>query len=77
MKTIKVMLDPQLLRAADRAVHRRKLNRSALIRRALQEYLRKLEVRELEDRDRKGYERMPQRAEEVSGWEPEVSWPAD
>ena len=59
-----------------RAARRTKLNRSALIRNALREYLRKLESRELEERDRKGYRVSPQDGDELSCWETEAAWPA-
>ncbi|MGH9640253.1 MAG: ribbon-helix-helix protein, CopG family, partial [Bryobacteraceae bacterium] len=39
METIQVVLDAKLLRAAEVAAKRQKVNRSALIRRALQEHL--------------------------------------
>jgi metal-responsive CopG/Arc/MetJ family transcriptional regulator len=64
-----------LLRAADRAARRTKLNRSALIRDALREHLRRLEIRELEERDRKGYQAWPQTDDELAGWESEAAWP--
>ena len=65
METIQVVLDGKLLQAADRAALRTKRNRSALIRDALREHLRQLEIRALEDRDREGYSRQPQAHEEV------------
>ena len=77
METIQVVLEAGLLRAADRAARRRKLNRSALIRNALREHLRRLEILELEERDRKGYQASPQDADEISGWEREAAWPAE
>ncbi len=77
METIQVVLDAKLLRATDRAARRTKRNRSALIRDALREHLRKLEIRELEERDRKGYEACPQTADEPSGWESEAVWPRE
>jgi metal-responsive CopG/Arc/MetJ family transcriptional regulator len=55
METIQVVLDAKLLRAADRAARRAKRNRSALIRDALREHLRRLEIQALEERDREGY----------------------
>jgi len=76
METIQVVLDERLLRAADRAARRTKLNRSALIRNALHEHLRRLEVRELEERDRKGYQIRPQDGDLLAGWESEAAWPA-
>ena len=75
METIQVVLDGKLLQAADRAARRTKRNRSALIRDALREHLRQLEIRALEDRDREGYSRQPQAHEEVLAWEAEASWP--
>ena len=74
METIQVVLEAGLLRATDRAARRRKLNRSALIRNALREHLRRLEILELEERDRKGYQVSPQDAE---AWESEAAWPAE
>jgi len=77
METIQVVLDSKLLRATNRAARRTKLNRSALIRDALREHLRRLEIRELEERDRKGYE-MGSRADDVlSRWESEAAWPVE
>jgi hypothetical protein len=55
-ETIQVVFDSKLLRATDRAAGRTKLNRSALIRNAVREHLRRLEIQELEERDRKGYQ---------------------
>jgi metal-responsive CopG/Arc/MetJ family transcriptional regulator len=77
METIQVVLDAKLLRAADRAARRKKLNRSALIRNALREHLRKIEVAELEERDRKGYQISSQDSDQLSGWESEAAWPAE
>jgi metal-responsive CopG/Arc/MetJ family transcriptional regulator len=77
METIQVVLEAELLRAADRAARRTKLNRSALIRNALREHLRRLAIRELEERDRKGYQTSSQDGNELSGWESEAAWPAE
>jgi len=49
METIQVVLDKPLLKAADTAAKRRKKNRSALIRQALQEHLKRLHVLDLEN----------------------------
>jgi mRNA interferase MazF len=45
MKTIQIVLDKRLLEAADQAARRTRQNRSALVRDALREHLRRLEVR--------------------------------
>ena len=77
METIQVVLDKTLLIAADKAARRTKRNRSALIRDALRAHLRALEIRALEDRDRQGYAKRPQTADEWSPWEKIASWPAE
>ena len=77
METIQVVLDAELLRATEVAARRTKLNRSALIREALRAHLKKLEIREWELRDRKGYEAARGDAEGLSGWEAEASWPVE
>lgn len=75
METIQIALDAKLLKAADLAAKRQKLNRSALIRYALQEYLKRLHDLELEEQDRRGYAAQPQRAEECRIWENAAAWP--
>lgn len=74
METIQVVIDAKLLQAADAAARSRKLNRSALIRAALREHLRNLQIRDLEDRDRRGYERNPPDELEEAHWESEAAW---
>lgn len=75
METIQVVLDTRLRRAADLAAKRQKVNRSALIRRALQEHLKRLHELELEEQDRRGYKLRPQREEEFRVWERAAAWP--
>ena len=77
METIQVVLDTKLLKAADLAAKRQKVNRSALIRQALQEHLRRLRTVDLEERDRRGYQAQPQRIEEYLPWEESAAWPED
>jgi hypothetical protein len=77
MQTIQVVLDAKLLKAADIAARRQNLNRSALIRQALQEHLSRLRLSELEQRDRAGYQAQPQRLEEYLPWEEAAAWPED
>jgi metal-responsive CopG/Arc/MetJ family transcriptional regulator len=77
MQTIQVVLDATLLRAADRAARRLKVNRSELMREALREHLRRLTAREKERQDRAGYERHPEKAEDLAVWEKVASWPED
>ena len=77
MATIQVVLDAKLLKAADLAAKKGKVNRSALIRSALEEHLKRLKVLELEERDRRGYLAQPQRPDEYLGWESIAAWPKD
>lgn len=77
METIQVVLNAKLLRAADMAAKRQKVNRSALIRQALQEHLKRLRILDLERRDRCGYEAQPQQVEEYRPWEDVAAWPED
>jgi len=77
METVQIVLDKSLLEAADRAARDMKQNRSALIRHALREHLRRLEALTKEERDRAGYSRRPQVLEETSPWEGEAAWPAE
>ena len=75
METIQVVLDKKLLQATDRVARQTKRNRSALVRDALREHLRRLEIRALEERDRSGYLKSPQRNNEWVVWESEAAWP--
>ncbi len=77
METIQVVLEEELLRAADQAARRLKLNRSALVRQALHAHLAALRRGQREQADRKGYERRPERAEEAAVWEKVAAWPEE
>jgi len=77
METVQIVIDRDLLRAADQAARRTKRNRSALIRDALREHLRRLRVREAEERDRAGYGKQSPQGKESLTWEAEAVWPAE
>lgn len=77
VETIQIVLDKKLLDATDRAALRTKRNRSALVRDALREHLRKLELRVREERDRQGYAKHPQTKRESRVWEIEAAWPTE
>ncbi len=77
METIQIVLDKKLLQAADAAARQTKRNRSALVRDALREHLRRLEIRSREERDRQGYARRPQRGDDGGLWEAEAAWPPE
>ena len=75
MKVVQIVVEEGLLKAVDREVRRAKTNRSALVRTALREHLRRRQVREREDQDRAGYARQPDG--ELSAWDRVASWPED
>src|SRR5208282_3983769 len=77
MQIIQIVLDKKLLHAADQAAKRTRQNRSALVRDALREHLRRLELRASEERDRQGYSRQSQAEAEARGWESEATWPQE
>lgn len=77
MEIVQIVLDKNLLHAADRAARRTRKNRSALVRDALREHLQRLEVRAKEERDRQGYSRGPQKRDETVAWEAEAAWPQE
>ena len=77
MEIVQIVLDKKLLRATDQAARRTKRNRSALVRDALREHLRRLRVCEMEERDRGGYSRQPEAGNDWSSWEAEATWPAE
>jgi len=74
METVQIVLDAELLKAADNAARRTKRNRSALVRDALREHLKRLEILASEERDRAGYAKLPQAQQELHQWEQEAAW---
>ena len=77
METIQVVLDTPLRKAADLAAKRQKVNRSALIRQALQEHLKRLRIKEMEEQERRAYQLQPQTKEEWEPWVKEQAWSED
>lgn len=77
METVQIVLDKKLLQATDRAARRTKRNRSALVRDALREHLRKLETLALEERDRQGYSTRSPSSLDSRLWEAEAAWPPE
>jgi len=75
METIQVVLEADLLKAADKAVRKLKTNRSALFREALREHLKRIDSAEREKRDREGYERYPDLLDQPSAGDQVADWP--
>ena len=73
---VQVVLDAKMVRAADVVAKRQKVNRSALIREALADHLKRIHIKELEERERKGYEAIPERPEDAIPFEM-LAWPDD
>jgi metal-responsive CopG/Arc/MetJ family transcriptional regulator len=75
VETIQVVLEEDLLKAADRAVKKLKTNRSALFREALRAHLRRIDAVEREKRDREGYEKYPDLLDSPAVWDRVADWP--
>lgn len=71
------MLGKALLRKTDAAAKRQNTSRSALVREALKQHLKRLHELDLEEQDRGGYHAQPQPKQEFGGWEQIASWPED
>lgn len=74
-RVIQVVLEEDLLSAADREVRRSGVSRSALFRDALRDHLRRRRIADLEERDRKGYQRLP--PVEFDVWDRVLAWPEE
>lgn len=74
VKRVPVALEADLLAQADEAARRAGTNRSALIRDALREHLRRLHTVELEEQHRLGYERPPDSEADLTGWDAVATW---
>jgi len=68
-------LDEDLVERVDRAARQLGTSRSAFARRALQDALRRLHLRQLEEKHRRGYAAKPVRQGEFDVWEAEQAWP--
>jgi metal-responsive CopG/Arc/MetJ family transcriptional regulator len=77
MKTVQIVLDETLLERADRLARKQGVNRSMLVREALSDYISRTKTRELEDRDRRGYQRQPVTPGEFDIWDGVAAWPDD
>jgi len=76
MRTIQIVLEEDLLKAADREVKRLRTNRSRLFRTALREHLKRNRIKEEEDRERAAYASIPE-GNEMVAFEKVSAWPED
>ncbi len=77
METVHIVIDKKLLQATERAARRTKKNRSALVRDALREHLRRLETLALDESDRQGYSAEGAARNESRRWEAQAAWPPE
>jgi hypothetical protein len=75
MKPIQVMFDEELLRRLDSDEEVRQHGRSAVLRRAAAEYLRRSRSKRIAEAYRRAYGESPGLGAEFSGWQDEGSWP--
>ena len=75
MKPIRVLFDEALLSELDADEEVRRLGRSAVLRRAAAEYLRRRRRAEIAAQYRRAYGRKPGLGDEWRGWERQGPWP--
>ena len=75
MRAIQVTFDEALLEKLDRHPSVRERGRSAVLREAAVEYLKRREADEIARRYRAGYQGTAALDEELGGWSDEGTWP--
>lgn len=75
MKPVQILMDEALLRRLDSDEEVRKHGRSAVLRRAAAEYLRRKRSERIGEAYRLAYRKEAGLGGEFSGWESEGSWP--
>jgi len=74
MRTIQMTLDDELVDAVDKVVKKLKMTRSAFTRQALRNAITQANIKQMEDKHKKGYEKTPVSKSEFSIWESEQEW---
>lgn len=77
MKSIQVTFDDRLLARLDRDKEVRRDGRSAVLRRAAAEYLRRTRRAEIADAYRRAYGKGGDLGDEFAGWASQGSWPTE
>jgi metal-responsive CopG/Arc/MetJ family transcriptional regulator len=77
MKAIQVSFDEALLAELDRTEEVRKEGRSAVLRRAVAEYLRRKRRHTIAERYARAYGKESGLAKEFEGWEDQGRWPEE
>ena len=74
MRTIQMTLDEELILMVDKVVKKLRTTRSAFTRSALRKAIEQININQLEEKHRKGYEKRPVGKSEFSIWESEQKW---
>ncbi len=74
MKTIQMTIDEYLLEQVDSMIKELGVSRSSFVREALQQALRQIEIRNLEQQHIAGYQKHPISADEFDIWQDEQIW---
>ena len=77
MKAIQVTFDEDLLRELDATEEAQRDGRSALMRRAVSEYLQRRRRLTVADAYRRAYGDAPGLGDEFAGWEDQGQWPSE
>ena len=77
MKAIQIMISEDLLRRLDQDEEVKQSGRSAVLRRAVAEYLRRARSRRITERYRRAYGHGAYPERELDGWAKEGAWPED
>lgn len=77
MKAVQVILDEALLRELDATEEVKREGRSAVLRRAAAEYLKRRRRRAIREQYQRGYGAKGGLGAEFEGWEGEGAWPND
>ena len=75
MKPVQVLFDEPLLRRLDSDAEVQKRGRSAVLRRAAAEYLKRSRAKRIAESYRRAYAAAGGLGSEFAGWEDEGSWP--
>lgn len=74
MRTIQMTLDDDLVDAVDKMLKKLKMTRSAFTRQALRKALAQTNIKQMENKHKRGYENKPVSKSEFSIWESEQEW---
>lgn len=77
MKAIQITFDEGLLAELDATEEVRREGRSAVLRRAAAEYLRRRQSFVISEKYERAYGSKPGLGQEFSGWEDEGEWPSE